>query len=254
VQDNAPTVEGALEEILEQTLGNRVIVEGSGRTDSGVHALGQVAHFDTDNQSIPAKAFPFILNSKLPHGIRVMECHEADGRFHARFTAMAREYKYFVKEADQMFPFDAGYVKMVRHFPPLELLQSYAGLIFGTHDFTTFTASGDLCPSKWRDIYASDWRIEKDRFGSDVLIYTICGNAFLYHMVRSLVGTQLEFAAKGLSAEQFAAVLHAKERCQCGRTAEACGLYLNRISYDPEEYAWFEEDERWKKGKENGEE
>jgi len=245
VQNDAITVEGEIEKALQQMLGEKIVVEGSGRTDSGVHALGQVAHFDITNPTIPSRAFLLGLNGKLPLSIRILSCHEVDGTFHARFTAMAREYCYSIKRVRETLPFDAGYVLRVRELPDLDLLNSYAKYLVGTHDFTTFTSSGDICPSKWRDIYESYWTMEKDRYGYDVLTYTICGNAFLYHMVRSLVGTQLEFANKQRPSSDFRDILEKKQRSLCGRTADSCGLYLKRISYDSDEYAWFEEDERW---------
>ncbi len=239
-QNNGVSVQEVLEGALFSMLGEKVLVFGSGRTDSGVHALGQVCHFDMQG-SVPANAFKPRLNSLLPKTIRIMDASEVDGSFHARFTTMAREYRYLVKRNDEITPFDRNRVYGIKAFPPLDLLMGYATCIQGTHDFSTFCASGDLSPSKWRDIYESKWTLSKDPFGYDLLSYTICGNAFLYHMVRSLVGTQLDFARKGLSVDMFRAILDAKDRGRAGRTAPSEGLYLARITYDPDEYAWFEE-------------
>lgn len=173
--------------------------------------------------------------------IRIMDAGETDGTFHARFTSMAREYTYLIKRAEELTAFDSGHVWAVRELPPEELLNEYATVIAGTHDFTTFCSSKDECSSKMRDIYESVWTMGKDVFGYDLLRYRITGNAFLYHMVRSLVGTMVEFAACGKGAASFRAALEAKDRRACGRTASPYGLYLTRISYDPEEYQWFEE-------------
>ncbi|MFA5446935.1 MAG: tRNA pseudouridine(38-40) synthase TruA [Sphaerochaeta sp.] len=240
-QHNALAVAQVLEEKVKELIDEEVEIVGSGRTDSGVHALAQVCHMDITNKRMDAAKFAIALNRLLPTDIRVMESSEVDGSFHARFTTMGRTYRYFFKEHASLTGFDDGLVASVRKFPDIELLQSYAAILHGTHDFSTFTASGDLCPSKFRDIYESYWRVEEDRFGSPVLCYTITGNAFLYKMVRSLVGSMMEFAHNGVTADEFASILASKDRLQAGRTASASGLYLWRISYDEEEYAWFEE-------------
>ncbi len=241
-QGNAVSVGAVLEEKVKEMIGEEVQIIGSGRTDSGVHALAQVCHMDIANQRVQAEKFAPALNRLLPPDIRILDSNEVDGSFHARFTTMARMYRYYFKLEREMTAFDDQLVAKVRQFPSLELLNSYAHIIQGTHDFTTFTASGDLCPSKWRDIYESYWTFEHDRWGKQLLTYTICGNAFLYKMVRSLVGSMMEFAQAGLPEAEFREILESKERKRAGRTAMASGLYLYRISYDPEEYAWFEED------------
>ncbi|HPZ15292.1 MAG TPA: tRNA pseudouridine(38-40) synthase TruA [Sphaerochaeta sp.] len=241
-QQNATAVAQVVEEAVLALLGEEVEVVGSGRTDSGVHALAQVCHMDIANPRIKADKLAIALNRHLPPDIRILESSEVDGSFHARFTTMARTYRYYYKRHGDVTGFDGELVATVKEFPPLDLLQSYASAVAGTHDFTTFTASGDLCPSKFRDIYESYWRLERDRWGGELLTYTITGNAFLYKMVRSLVGSMMEFAYQGISGEEFAARLAAKDRRGAGRTASASGLYLYRISYDEGEYAWFEED------------
>jgi tRNA pseudouridine38-40 synthase len=241
VQSNAIAVAQVMEEALQKMLDQRVEVVGSGRTDSGVHALAQVCHIDIANQRIPAEKFTPALNTLLPPTIRILESTEVDGTFHARFTTMGRTYRYYYKRHHQMTGLDAGLVATVRDFPPLALLDAYANAITGKHDFSTFTASGDLSPSRYRDIYESYWLMQEDRWGGELLTYTITGNAFLYKMVRSLVGSMMEFAEAGVDEAEFIDILASKDRSRAGRTAAACGLYLYRISYDPDEYAWFEE-------------
>lgn len=240
-QHNALTVVQVLEEAVKTMIGEDVEIVGSGRTDSGVHALGQVCHMDIRNQKVRAEKFALALNRLLPHDIRILESSETDGTFHARFTAMARMYRYYFKRERDMTAFDQSLVAKVKQFPSLDLLNGYAACIRGTHDFTTFTASGDVSSSKWRDIYESYWKMGTDRWGGELLTYTICGNAFLYKMVRSLVGSMMDFAASGMTVEEFSSVLSSKDRRRAGRTAQSCGLYLYRISYDEAEYAWFEE-------------
>ncbi len=242
-QQNSVAVAQIIEEKVKEMIGEDIEIVGSGRTDSGVHALGQVCHMDISNQKVKAEKFALALNRLLPPDIRILESSEVDGTFHARFTTMARMYRYYFKQELDMTAFDDQLVAKVKQFPSLELLNGYAAVLRGTHEFSTYTASGDICPSRWRDIYESYWALETDRYGKPLLTYTICGNAFLYRMVRSLVGSMMEFAQKGVSIEEFADILASKDRNRAGRTAQACGLYLYRISYDEEEYAWFEEKE-----------
>ena len=241
VQDNADSVEGEIEKVLSIVTGENVFLQGSGRTDSGVHAIGQVAHFDTESK-IPAEKFSIILNTKLPQSIRILSSWEPEGVFHARFTAMAREYWYLVKSYDNMLPFDSGRITGLRALPDIEVLNSYAKLLVGTHDFSTFCSSKDICQSKVRDIYESEWKMEKDNYGFPLLKYRVAGNAFLYRQVRSMVGTMLDSALIGEDSSAFLERLEAKDRKKALKTAPSDGLYLYRISYDEKEYLWFEEE------------
>ena len=141
-----------------------------------------------------------------------------------------------------MLPFDKNYYAFYPELPNIDVVNSYSECIFGTHDFTTFASSRDECPSKFRDIYISSWDIFKDRFGYDILRYRVCGNAFLYHQVRSMVGTMMECANKKLKKEDFKEILDSKDRSKAMKTAASSGLYLARISYDEDEFAWFEKE------------
>lgn len=241
-QDNAVSVQSRLEEVLKEvTKEEELFIQGSGRTDSGVHALDQVCHFDT-RSTIPADKFRIILNTKLEKSIRVHSSTEPEGIFHARFTTYSREYWYLVKRMDEMLPFDENRYCFVKELPDIDVLNGYARHLFGTHDFTTFCSSRDECPSKYRDIYVSEWVKEVDSYGCEVLKYRVAGNAFLYHQVRSMVGTMLEGSRMGLSSDEFKAKLDSKDRSEALRTAPSEGLYLAKISYDEEEYRWFEEE------------
>ena len=239
-QGNAPSVQSAISSLLSSILGSETMVYGSGRTDAGVHALSQVCHFDTRSQIAPEK-FALVLNTRLPKSIRILSSAEAPEGFHARFTTMSREYWYLLKRSAEMLPWDDRHVTPVKEFPSPELLNEYASLLQGTHDFTTFASARDPSESKTRDIYVSGWEMTEDGFGFDVLKYRTAGNAFLYHQVRSMVGTMIECAAAGESAADFRARLEAKDRNMALRTAKADGLYLADVSYDEEKYRWFEE-------------
>lgn len=242
-QEDEKSVQDTLKEAVTRLVGERnVEIVGSGRTDSGVHGYGQVAHAEFDTCTIPVQAFLHGLNAFLPTSVRIRRAWDVEPSFHARYSAMAREYRYFCKVSHGHDSFSEGLVTPLRNFPDLDLLNSYAKVLVGTHDFTTFASAKDICPSKVRDIYESEFYWTSSMFGEKVLCYRICGNAFLYHMVRSLVGSMIEMAQKGLPCEAFREALEAKDRSRAGKTAPSDGLYLWRVSYDPDEYQWFEDE------------
>ena len=241
-QKDAVSVQQTIMDAVTRMIGDRNIdVIGSGRTDSGVHAYGQVAHVEFDACDIPAKAFHMGLNALLPYSIRIRRSWDVDNSFHARYSAMAREYRYFCRCGEPHDSFSDGLVTVLREFPDIELLNSYAAHIVGTHDFTTFACSKDICPSKVRDIYEAEFGWKESMYGDKLLCFRIAGNAFLYHMVRSLMGTMLDLAFDNKPDSAFKELLDAKDRLRTGRTAPSDGLYLWRVSYDPDEYMWFEE-------------
>lgn len=227
------TVQQVIETALAKMIGVKVHVQGSGRTDAGVHAIGQVAHFDTSNQSIPEAIFALALNKLLPRDVRIISSNEVSAKFHARFTSIRREYRYYCKEHDDFSPFDRNRVYRLRKFPSLELLNAYAACLVGTHDFRTFGAIADQSPSKVRDLYANEFHIEPSRWGGRELVYTVSGNAFLMHQVRSMVGTMIDLGEKKRPVEEFARRFASKDRFQAGKTAPPDGLFLYRIDYDP---------------------
>lgn len=239
-QEGAVSVQSELSRILSSLLGKETVVYASGRTDSGVHALGQVCHFDTSSRIAPEK-FSVILNTKLGKTIRVLSSAEAPEGFHARFSTMSREYWYMLKREREMLPFDDRHVTALKAEPDMALLAGYASALYGTHDFTTFASARDPSESRFRDIYVSRWDIMKDSYGFDVFRYRTAGNAFLYHQVRSMVGTMLVAMTQKESPEDFKARLDARDRSRALRTAPADGLYLAEVSYDSEKYQWFED-------------
>ena len=240
-QGNAVSVQGTISSMLTEILGCETQVYGSGRTDAGVHALSQACHFDTAS-GIDPRLYSVILNTKLPRSIRILSSEEAPEGFHARFSTMSREYWYLVKETKAMLPWDAGHVSPFPRLPGREILNSYASILQGTHDFTTFASAKDPSESRFRDIYVSEWDEIRDSFGAPVLRYRTAGNAFLYHQVRSMVGTMIQAALSSESAEEFARRLESRDRRMALKTAPSDGLYLADVSYDPEKYQWFEEE------------
>lgn len=241
------SVQSRLEQLLSKILEEDITIYGSGRTDSGVHALRQCCHFDTSSK-IEAEKFRIILNSQLEKSIRILSSDEVGGDFHARFSTESREYWYLVKDALSFLPFDSGRVMQVKKLPDPSVLNSYARHIFGTHDFTVFASARDPSVSKFRDIYLSEWDVISDTFGCPVLRYRVAGNAFMYHQVRSMVGTMLSFAEKGMGDEEFRLLIESKDRMQVHKTAPSDGLYLADVSYDRRRYQWFEDEYAGKQG------
>jgi tRNA pseudouridine38-40 synthase len=229
VQPEAATIQGALASAIGRVTGEKVLPQGSGRTDAGVHALGQVATFVTQSP-IPPENLVIALNDVLPSTIRVLEASAAPGEFHARKSARAKTYRYRIYRGAICSPFLARYVW---HYPyPLDedRMQEVAGLVVGEHDFTSFAAvdpeRGREEMSHVRQIFSSSW----ERQGEE-LVYTVRGSGFLHHMVRNLVGTFL-LAGKGtLKASDLTRILEARSRSAAGATAPASGLCLVSVEY-----------------------
>ncbi len=227
IQPHVRTVQQEIESVLERIHGHHIRVYASGRTDAGVHATGQVIHFDSDIASIPAERYALILNSQLPIDVRIYGSDVVPSDFHARFSARSRSYRYVIKQFADMTPMDQRYCYGVPRLPSVTLLNSYAREIIGIHDFTTFSAAKDPNEVKIREVFEAVW-IEN---GSS-LEFTIRGNAFLWKMVRSLVGTMLELALKKRESSDMRDILNSLDRSQAGMTAPPHGLRLERIEYE----------------------
>lgn len=221
VQPGLATIQGALEEILSAIEGAPVQVAGSGRTDAGVHALGQVAAFSIENP-IPAANLRRAVNRLLPPTIRVLSAEEVHTEFHPRFQARAKTYEYHICRDEVCTPFEWPFV---HHYPyPLDeqRMSLLASAFEGEHDFTVFAASDDRDAegrSKVRTVFSSVLEVRPQR-----LVYRIRGSGFLKHMVRNIVGTLIE-AGKGNIAD--VSVLPAAS----GATAPAKGLFLVSVEY-----------------------
>jgi tRNA pseudouridine38-40 synthase len=235
VQPDAPTVQGTLASAIGRVTGEKVLPQGSGRTDAGVHAVAQVASFATESP-IPAENLVVALNDVLPRAIRVLRVEEAALDFHARHSAKAKTYRYRMYRAGICPPFLARYVW---HYPyPLDegAMAEAAGLVVGEHDFTSFAAVDEEknlnyegSPrniSNVRSIFSSAF----ERVG-DELIYSVRGNGFLHHMVRNLIGTFLLVGKGTLCPADISRILEARNRSAAGATAAASGLYLVGVEY-----------------------
>jgi tRNA pseudouridine38-40 synthase len=232
VQPERSTIQGTLASAIGRITGEKVLPQGSGRTDAGVHALAQVVTFATESV-IPAPNLVIALNDILPASIRVLEVKEVSPEFHARKSARSKTYRYRMYRNAICPPFLARYVW---HYPyPLDELamSAAASLIEGEHDFTSFAAVDPERGldqderSSVRQVFSSTWRREGNEF-----IYEVRGNGFLHHMVRNLVGTFLLVGKGTLKAGDVTRILEAKNRSAAGATAPASGLYLVRVEYD----------------------
>jgi tRNA pseudouridine38-40 synthase len=231
VQPNVPTVQGTLASAIGRITGEKVLPQGSGRTDAGVHALAQVVTFVTES-SVPTTNFPKALNAILPASVRVLEVAEMPAEFHARHSAQAKTYRYRIYRGSICPPFLARYVWHYPYSLDESAMNSAAARVTGEHDFTSFAAAdpersrdGDTV-SNVREIYASAW----ERFG-DELIYTVRGSGFLHHMVRNMVGTFILVGKATLQADDVTRILQAQSRSAAGPTAPASGLCLVQVEY-----------------------
>ena len=226
IQNNGRTVQGELEAALKRIHSADTRLTGSGRTDSGVHANGQTANFFTDSD-IPAEKYLYALNSLLPQDVRVMESCEADEKFHSRFDAKIRVYRYYIKTGGSCLPRYSRYCWKIRETPELHSLNRITASLVGIHDFTTFAAAGDPSNSKVRQLYSASFTAE-----NGFLVFKIAGNAFLWRMVRSIVGTVVELARDGAGAPEMKKILGSMDRESAGATAPPQGLFLDRVIYD----------------------
>lgn len=226
-QADATTIQQTLEEALARLTGEKIALIGSGRTDAGVHALGQVANFRT-NSAIPLKAFHQGLNSLLPRDIVVGEATEAPPEFHARKSARAKTYEYRILNRPTRSPLNRHYGWWIA--PPLDLaaMARAAAALPGEHDFTAFRASGSDNINPVRRVLGAGWREDP----GDWLGFTITATGFLRGMVRSLVGTMAEVGRGKAPPTRLAELLESRARHLAGPTAPPQGLYLVEVFYE----------------------
>ena len=241
VQPDALTVQGTLASAIGRVTGEKVLPQGSGRTDAGVHALAQVVTFVTES-SVPTQNFVKALNDVLPASVRVLEVAEAPAEFHARHSARAKTYRYRIYRGDICPPFLARYVW---HYPyPLneQPMMRAAELVVGEKDFTSFAAvdpekaenheghEGARRQAEPRSNIRTIYSSALERSGEE-FIYTVRGSGFLHHMVRNLVGTFMLVGRRTLQPADITRILEARNRSAAGSTAPANGLYLVAVEY-----------------------
>ncbi|MCL1930175.1 MAG: tRNA pseudouridine(38-40) synthase TruA, partial [Treponema sp.] len=203
------TVQSVIEDALETMHGHPAALTGAGRTDSGVHAAGQCAHFYTDIESIDPPRFVPALNGLLPQDVRVLEAAEAAPDFHARFDARGRTYRYFFICGRRTLPHESRYALRLWRQPRIEKLNAYCRLLLGERDCSIFAGAGDTSKSRSRHISHAAFFAEGRQ-----LVFEISANAFLWKMVRSIAGTFLHYEERGAPPEQLRDIIASGRREQ----------------------------------------
>ena len=230
-QKNALSVQEALENAIETALGVNVRVTASGRTDAGVHAAGQVCHFDSDTLTVPPEKMPDCLNRFLPSDIRIVDGWGADVNFDSNRSAKRKTYCYSLYVSKREMPIKERFAVRIDDAPSIESLQAAAKLFEGEHDFKAFCASGSAVKTTVRTVYEVKVE-ESESFGSrDIKIY-VTGNGFLYNMVRTMTGELLDLASGKRRVESLHKAYETGERGLLGKTMPAKGLLLLKVNYD----------------------
>lgn len=224
-QDNGPTIQAALEDAFLPLLGVTPTVHGAGRTDAGVHALGQVASVEADTPH-PAAAIQRALNIRLDPDIRVLTVEDAPVGFHARFDAIGKTYRYRLWTAAVTSPFAHRYVWHVPQRLDVVAMQAAAHALLGRHDFSAFQSAGSEVADAVRTLDRIDLRKEDDE-----VIVDVHGDGFLRHMVRAIVGTLVDVGAGRRDPVSTALLLASRDRGRAGDTAPAQGLTLVSVDY-----------------------
>jgi tRNA pseudouridine38-40 synthase len=225
-QDNGPSIQGSLEQAIAQFSGETVTVTGAGRTDAGVHAFGQVAHFDLAKDFAPEKVRDALNHFVRPSPIAVLSAEVADLDFHARFSAKARHYLYRIVCRRAPLALDRGHAWQVVHELDADAMHEAAQTLIGRHDFTTFRAAECQAKSPVKTLDRLSVRRSLDEIDIEA-----SARSFLHHQVRSIVGT-LKLVGEGKwRARDVADALKACDRSRCGPVAPPDGLHLVRVDY-----------------------
>jgi tRNA pseudouridine38-40 synthase len=251
VQPGERTIQGELQQALGRVTGEWPLPQGSGRTDAGVHALGQVASFELA-AAIPAENLRRALNRTLPDAIRVMDARSVRSTFHARHSAVAKTYEYRIFREAICPPVLARYVYACAWPLDFERLEAAARFFLGEHNFLSFVATDpDLAArdaasreelgaetlvtaTPIRTVYSSMWERQPTSEVGELLVYRVRGNGFLHHMVRNLVGTMVDVGRGYRTVEDVPGILAARSRAAAGPTAPAQGLFLHSVEYEEE--------------------
>lgn len=222
------TLQGILERTISSVAGYPVEIDGSGRTDAGVHAMGQVIHFDYP-QERPLEKMRFALDTQTPEDIAVRSVERVSEDFHARYHVIEKTYQFKVDIGKPRSPFRRFYASYFPYPIDLEKIQQALPDLLGTHDFTSFCASGSSVEDKVRTIHEASVHVNET---GDELTFTFRGDGFLYKMIRILVGTLLKIGNGRLEPTAIPAIIAAKDRNLAGPTAHPEGLYLAEVKYE----------------------
>lgn len=225
IQDNGNTIEAELNRALSDLFGEKIEVIGASRTDAGVHALGNIAVFDTASP-MQASKVSYALNQRLPEDIRIQKSEEVPADWHPRHCESRKTYEYRIYRGEFPMPVKRLYAHFTYNFLDVDKMREAAAYLEGKHDFKSFCQTGAQAESTVRTIYLA--YVEEQ--GTDVVI-RICGNGFLYNMVRIIAGTLMEVGQGKRMPESMVEVLEARERSQAGPTAPARGLTLIKYEF-----------------------
>lgn len=225
-QPDKRSVQQTVEDALNSITGEKCVLIGSGRTDSGVHAERQIAHFDVENASVPPEKYVFALNPVLPPDVKIIKSYLAPEGFHARYSAKRKTYVYKFYKSKTVLPLYERYCHQAEEFLNVEKMKDAAKEIVGTHDFKCFLASNSDVKDTVRTVYSCDV-VENGK----IIEIKVCGNGFLYNMVRTIAGT-LYFAGLGrMTAADVKKAIDEKNRFGVGKTMAAKGLTLLNVEY-----------------------
>lgn len=231
IQPGAPTIEGELNRALSELMQEEIQVIGASRTDSGVHALCNVAVFDTKTR-IPAEKIAYALNQRLPEDIKVQESSEVAQDFHPRHCVSRKTYEYRILNREFPLPTKRLYAHFTYVPMDIERMRQAAAYLVGEHDFKSFCSVNSSAETTVRTIY--ELTVEKQQ---EEIVIRVCGNGFLYNMVRIIAGTLMEIGRGNLEPEQIKDMLAAKNRQAAGPTAPAQGLTLVKYEFIPENFS-----------------
>lgn len=227
VQPNAVTVQEVLESALSHVYNERINVTASGRTDSGVHALGQVIHFDAPNAStLPCEKLPFAVAQYLPNDISIIDAEKVDAEFHARYSCKSKTYKYRLIYSEFNLPLEYGRAWICDYQIDIDKMTEAAKYLLGEHDFKAFMASGSSVKSTVRNITRFDIC-----YSGDCIEFVVSANGFLYNMVRIIVGTLVDIGRGRIDISEIEGIIASGERAKAGKTAPPDGLYLVSVEY-----------------------
>ncbi len=224
-QPNKLNIQGEIEKAIGEITGEEIDLIASGRTDAGVHSLGQTANFKT-NSNIPIEKIPIAINSKLKKSIVIKSAEEVEERFHSRYSVKSKKYRYTINNSQYG---SAIYRDMEYHFPfnlDVNKMQEASKYFEGEHDFKAFKASGTSSKSSVRTIYKAEIIKNEDR-----IYIELTGNGFLYNMVRIISGTLVDVGTGKIKPEEIKDIIESKERIRAGKTLPARGLCLMEVNY-----------------------
>lgn len=227
-QKNLRTVQEEVETALRVKLQEPIVLTASGRTDAGVHALAQTAHFDCAKPFDP-QDFGYAVNTLLPHSIAITSCVRVADDFHARFDASRKTYRYRVYFSKIHAPLHRKYFHVCFYDVDVQKMRAACPYFVGEHDFRSFMLSGAAVKTTVRTIY--DLHIEQNEDGRQIDI-VVTGNGFLHNMVRSIAGTLIDVGRGRFAAEEVPDIIAACDHARAGKTLEGCGLYLQSVQYD----------------------